>query len=432
MVVILVFSLEHETLMLLGLRQGASGPAELFAALWPRRDLIAITVLLFLLIGVGIAAVITFVHYGSTRRTLEEVKGLARNILQSIPTGVLTVNQTGLITAVNPAAEAILQRPAIEVLGQSYESVFAEDDPMRLELDRARRREHVDHHDIAYTNGGHARMVRVTTADLTEEHGRPAGTLLLIKDVTELLSLERQVRVTEKLAGLQALSAGVAHELRNPLSAVDLNLHLLEEELREHAPLSARAIQYLQVLNGESKRLSAILDNFMRFARPASINLHAVDIKGLIAHIASLLQYEAEQRNVRFEILIAERLPALLGDETQISQVLVNIMVNAFQAMPDGGVCRITVAGQQVEGKESLEITVHDTGIGIKREALSRLFEPFYTTKPSGSGLGLAIAYRIVEDHGGTIEIESVPGSGTTVVVRLPAPGDRQTIAATT
>ncbi|MER3485097.1 MAG: hypothetical protein C4345_03075, partial [Chloroflexota bacterium] len=262
---------------------------------------------------------------------------------------------------------------------------------------------------------------RVTTADLTDEKEESAGVLLLIKDVTKLLALEQQVRVAEKLAGLHTLSAGVAHELRNPLSAVDLNLHLLEEDLRESGALTEKRARYAQVLDAEIRRLSAILDNFLRFARPGSVHLHEVEMKGIVAHIASLLRYEAEERNIRLEIQAAEGLPPILGDETQISQVLVNIIVNAFQAMPDGGVCCLAVMSRQIDGKDSVVISVQDSGIGIKREDLSWLFEPFYTTKAGGSGMGLAIAYRIIEDHGGTIQVTSAPGSGTTVVIRFPS-----------
>lgn len=421
--VILVFSLEHEKFMVLGLTQGKTVPAELFPALWQsRRDLITIAVLLFLISGIGIAAVITFLHYANTRRTLEEVKGLARNILQSIPTGVLTINRLGFITAINPSAEKILKRAAADLLGRSYGTVFTEDDTIRAVLDRAlQRQEHIDHEDLPYGGGDHPGTIRVTTADLTDEKGQSAGALLLIKDVTKLLALEQQVRVTEKLAGLHTLSAGVAHELRNPLSAVDLNLHLLEEELRESGALSDKRMRYVQVLNAEIRRLSAILDNFLRFARPGSMHLHEIDMKGIVAHIASLLQYEAEERKIHLKTHVAEDLPPILGDEPQISQVLVNIIVNAFQAMPDGGVCCLAVMSQQIDGKDSIMISVQDSGIGIKREDLSRLFEPFYTTKASGSGLGLAIAYRIIEDHGGTIQVSSIPGSGTTVVIRFPA-----------
>jgi PAS domain S-box-containing protein len=421
--VLLLFTLNHEAFVLHGLTESKAVPTELFLGLWQsRRDLIAATVLLFLVSAVGISAVITFLHYDSTRRTLEEVKGLARNILESIPTGVLTVNRTGLITAVNPAAASILKRAADHLLGHPYHAVFAEGETMRVTLDAALlRHQHVDHQDVSYEREGEeTRTIRVTTADLSGDEGHPAGVLLLVKDVTEVLALEQRVRVAEKLAGLHTLSAGVAHELRNPLSAVDLNLHLLEEELKDNGTGSPKITQYLRVLDAECRRLTGILDNFMKFARPGSVRLHEVNVRDLIGHIATLLGYEAQERRISLETSIAEGLPAVLGDETQISQVLVNVVVNAFQAMPEGGTCRIAAAEQQAEGRPWVEITVQDTGVGITRDRLERVFEPFYTTKAGGSGLGLAVAYRIVEDHGGRLHVGSAPGSGATVVIRLP------------
>lgn len=421
--VILLFSLEQEKLLLQGFTQGKTVPTELFPALWQsRHDLIVVTLLVFLVSAIGIAAVITFLHYDSTRRTLEEVKGLARNILESIPTGVLTINCHGQVTAINPSAVATLKRSTEELLGQSYEQMFPEGDMIRIVLDGALHNDrHVDHYDMPYRAGDQTRTIRLTTADLTGDDGRPVGVIVLLKDVTEMLDLERRVRVADKLAGLHTLSAGVAHELRNPLSAIDLNLHLLEEELRAGTRPSSTLDKYLHVLNAETRRLSAILDNFMKFARPGSFRLHAVDTEKLLSHIMSLLQYEAQDRRIQLISKAPDTLPALMGDETEISQVLVNVIVNAFQAMPNGGECQVVIRGIKTDEKEWVELTVQDSGIGIKKAELSRLFEPFYTTKTAGSGLGLAIAYRIVQDHEGTIQVSSTPGIGTAVVIKLPA-----------
>jgi signal transduction histidine kinase len=173
-------------------------------------------------------------------------------------------------------------------------------------------------------------------------------------------------------------------------------------------------------LNAECRRLSVILDNFMKFARPGSVGLHEVNVSALIEHIMALMQFEAEERKIRLEQAVEEPLPSVLGDETAISQVLVNIVVNAFHAMPNGGLCRIAAETRQANGTRWLTLSVKDTGIGIKKEELARVFEPFYTTKSSGTGLGLAIAYRIMEDHGGTIQVSSTPGIGTTVVLSFP------------
>ena len=201
------------------------------------------TFLIWFVSALSISAIITFLHNDTSKRTLEEVKGLARNILQSIPTGILTVNRSGVITAVNPTAEAVLKRSAADLLGNSYEAVFAE----RRNHSRSARRSdsgltrHVSQKDLPY-EGGHRGLqtIRVSTVELTGDNGQPAGVLLQAQDVTEWLGLEQRVRVAEKLTALHTLSAGVAHELRNPLSAMDLNLHLLEEELKEHGLPSER------------------------------------------------------------------------------------------------------------------------------------------------------------------------------------------------
>ena len=426
--VILLFSMEQEKLLLQGLTPGKAVPTEFFPALWQsRHDLIVVTLLVFLVSAIGVAAVITFLHYDSTKRTLEEVKGLARNILESIPTGVLTVNPNGVITVINPTAEAVLKRSATDLLGNSYETVFAEGETIRAVLEGAlRHHQHVSQKDLPYESQDRTvHTIRVSTAKLTGDDAEPAGVILQAQDVTDWLALEQRVRVADKLAALHTLSAGVAHELRNPLSAMDLNLHLLEEELRERASLPEQGARYLHVLNAECHRLSVILDNFMKFARPGSVGLHEVNISDLIEHIMALMQFEAEEREIRLEQAVDEPLPSVLGDETAISQVLVNVVVNAFHAMPNGGLCRVAAEARQADDTRWLVVSVKDTGIGIKKEELARVFEPFYTTKSSGTGLGLAIAYRIMEDHGGTIQVSSTLGIGTTTVLTFPVAAEK-------
>ncbi len=422
--VLLLFSLEQEKLILQGLSQGKSVPTELFPALWQsRRDLIIFTVLVFLVGAFGITALMTFLHYDSARSTLEEVKGLARHILQSIPTGIMTVNRSGIITAVNPTAESVFKRSAADLLGNSYDTVFPQAEMIRAVLDEAlRTHHHVNQKDLPYERCDHrVQTIRVSTVELREDDGQIAGVLLQAQDVTEWLALEQRVRVADKLAALHTLSAGVAHELRNPLSAMDLNLHLLEEDLRDCGVETKTSAHYLQVVNAECRRLATILDNFMKFSRPGSMGLHEVDLARIIEHIVSLMRFEAEEQSIRLVRTTEPSLPAVVGDETQIGQVLVNILVNAFHAMKDGGCCRIVAETRVDAGARWVEITVQDTGVGISEEALPRVFEPFYTTKSSGTGLGLAIAYRIMQDHGGSIGISSNPGKGTIVTLRFPA-----------
>jgi signal transduction histidine kinase len=159
----------------------------------------------------------------------------------------------------------------------------------------------------------------------------------------------------------------------------------------------------------------------MKFAWPSSVANHEVDVHRVIEHIIALMQLEAQDHRIQLEQTIETDLPPVLGDETQISQVLVNVVVNAFHAMAEGGRCHLEASTSTIDGKRWVDISVRDTGMGIPEEALPRLFEPFYTTKPTGSGLGLAIAYRIMQDHGGSISVSSAPGAGTVVALRFPA-----------
>jgi signal transduction histidine kinase len=388
------------------------------------RLVIAITFLIWFVSALSISAIITFLHNDTSKRTLEEVKGLARNILQSIPSGVLTTNCAGVITAENPMAEVVLKRSAGNLLGNSYTTEFHKGEIFRDVLDQAlTTHEHVNQKDLSCQGEDNAtRTIRVSTAELKGDDGKAAGILVQAQDVTEWLALEQCVRVADKLSALHTLSAGVAHELRNPLGAMDLNLHLFEEELKDNGACTERGTRYLQVLNTECHRLSVILDNFMKFARPESVGLHEVDIVTLIQHIVTLMQFEATEHKIRLIGETDKLLPSVVGDEMAIGQVLVNVVINAMQAMPHGGVCRIVSEVSQIEEKSWLAISVKDTGVGIDKPVLSKLFEPFYTTKPSGTGLGLAIAYRIMENHGGTIRVSSQPGTGTTVTLMFPVP----------
>ena len=337
--VLLVFSLEHQS-MVVGLTEGKAASSELNAAVGQsRRDLIAITLLLFLVGGVGITAVVTYLHYANTKENLEEVKGLARHILESITTGVLTVSEEGLITAANPTAETILERPAASLLGKHCDVVFGEGHPIQVILAKILAHgKSVRSKEITFdTQKGEVRTIRISSVDLTGDDGKPAGMIFQLHDVTEWLALEKQVNEAQRLAALHTLSAGVAHELRNPLSALDLNLHLLKEELRETTVLSPQANDYFRVLNTELSRLSAILDNILRYAQSRPGQFHPVHIPSLVSHVTQLLQHEAEDRQQQLQLSVPKDLPDVHGDETQITQALINVVINAFQAMSPAG-----------------------------------------------------------------------------------------------
>lgn len=427
-VIILFVAVERDWLVMQRLGPGGNSAAGPGAMALPSREfLITSTVMLLLVGGLSVTVLLTSRSYHSTRLALERVKSLARNILHSIPSGVLTVDERGRITAINPSAERFLGLSAEHVLGTSLDQVFREDNPVRDWLRQALDgRRYVRNIDIPYDDRG-SRRIRLTTSALNDPD-RPAvsGVVLLILDVTDLVQMEEQLRRTEKLSALHTLSAGVAHEIRNPLSALDLNLHLLREELTVETERPA-VERYLDILDAEIQRIRGILDSFVRFARPAQLALGEVSLPAVLSHIVELLRGEAQERGVEVTVDVSSTIPTVLGDETLLSQVFLNLMINALQAMPKGG--RLALTATPSDGSEipAVDIGVADTGVGIPNRDLPKLFEPFFSTKSDGTGLGLAIAYRIVEDHQGDIRVSSREGLGTTFTVRLPAAPALQT-----
>jgi PAS domain S-box-containing protein len=424
MTVVLVLGIQHEKNIVEGLLKATDLPPEKFLGFERfSEDLIKIALVLFLLGGIGISVLVTYQHYHTTKKTLEQVKSLARNILKSVPNGILTVDQEGRVTAINPVAEQILSLSATQALGQSYLGLFPEEDPIHGILSGALDgRQYLQDQDISYPVASSQQVaIRVTVSELKDHRQAYAGVVLLLRDVSELLILEQQLRRSEKLSALHTLSAGVAHEIRNPLSALDLNLHLLEDELSEEHRARPAVKKYLDVLSVEIQRLKDILDNFMRFSKPLALKMERVDLARVLHHILRLLGHEASEKSVRFEISVPEKIPPVQGDETELSQVFLNIIINALQAMPRGGILKVSAVLMGEPPRQAIEVRISDTGIGIPKQNLPKLFEPFFTTKEYGGGLGLPITYRIVEDHGGSIHIESHEGTGTTVAVRLPS-----------
>jgi signal transduction histidine kinase len=205
----------------------------------------------------------------------------------------------------------------------------------------------------------------------------------------------------------------------NHLSALELNLHLLAEELGEREQPRSEVRRYLDILKAEIKRLQAVVESVVRISRPTALNLAPLNLNDLLSHVVALVDHEARQRKVDIQEDLNPTLPPVPGDDTQLSQVFLNLLLNALQAMPDGGTL-IVSTGARLDSSATVSVRVSDTGHGIAPRHIGRLFDPYFTTRDSGTGLGLAIAYRIVRDHGGTIEVASTQGAGTTMTVRLP------------
>ena len=233
----------------------------------------------------------------------------------------------------------------------------------------------------------------------------------------EKRELSRRAQVAEKLAAVGTMTAGLSHEIRNPLNAAGLQLVVLERGIRRlAAEAQPQLLAPLMLVRDEIKRLGHLLDDFLQFARPRDVVAKPVELGPVLDAVLDLFAGEAEKRQITFERDVDTALPPIGGDEERMRQVFTNLTLNALEATPVGG--KIRVIAQSV--RDEVEIAIEDSGTGIAPEVRGRIFEPFFTTKPAGSGLGLPIVHAIVTQHGGSISVESLPGRGARFVVRLP------------
>jgi signal transduction histidine kinase len=229
----------------------------------------------------------------------------------------------------------------------------------------------------------------------------------------QILEIEEQLRRADRLSTLGELSAGLAHEIRNPLGSIRGTAEILKDGVAPDDPRH----EFAEILVKEVDRLNLVLENFLRFARQAPLEGGACNLNALVREVLDLTRRQAERCNVAVVVRQAE-LPLLAGDSGQLRQVLLNLVLNALQAMPDGG--QLTIATRRADGRA--EVVIADTGPGIPAGDEARIFKTFMTTRPEGTGLGLPISQRIVASHGGQISVANMPGAGATFTVALPCP----------
>ena len=244
----------------------------------------------------------------------------------------------------------------------------------------------------------------------------------------EKRELARRAQMVEKLAAVGTMTAGLSHEIRNPLNAAALQLSVLERRVHRLPPAAQPGLlEPLTLVKDEIRRLDHILEDFLQFARPREFVPRPIDLVPVVARVLDLLGGEAERRGVRLERDL-DPVPAVAGDEERIRQVLVNLCLNALEAIPPGGTVRVSCrtgepAPDHPDAAPMVDVFVDDDGPGIPSERRDRIFEPFFTTKAKGSGLGLSIVHAIVTQHGGTIRVEASPEGGARFALGLPLAG---------
>jgi len=381
-----------------------------------------LALIIFALLGItATAAAVTAYSYFATKEKLAKVQTTAKAILESLVGGVLTLDTDGGVTIINRAACQILEidsappYPDLDVLPEKYRPLVG---LIRKALDT---RQYVQDEDSVFVNSRNEHIVlRTSISEQVDEAGERVGIVVLVKDVSNLVTMENELRKRDRLAAAGTLAAGVAHEIRNPLSALELNLRLLRDEVTGLCPAGGDIEGYFEILSAETRRLNRITSNFLQLSRAEPLARVRVGVHQAVTQVARLVNREAEEKNISLVLDLVSGDPEILGDSTKLEQVCLNILINAMQAMPTGGIINVTSCIDWFDGCKFVNLAFADQGVGIARENLPRLFDPYFTTRLDGTGLGLAIADRIVTDHGGKILVESTVGRGTVVKVCLP------------
>ena len=338
-------------------------------------------------------------------------------IINTLEDAVIVLDPGRRVVFSNSAAEDVLARRLDDIGGSTLDAVLPADHPLLgviSDLFEAGQECRSMPLKVPRGDGG-TREVAVSSYRIDEGAHAGAGVLAL-KDLDPVRAVQSLVSYSQKLAALGHLTAGVAHEVRNPLNAMRIHVELLRTRLGS-AP-RPEVSEPLDVLVGEIQRLDRVVQGFLKFARPQDLRLSRVDVNALLADAARLSSTEAVEAGCIIALDLATGLPGVIADPELLEQAVTNLLVNAIQAMPSGGT--VTLASRD-GAHGTVEIRVSDEGVGIRPDDVERIFRLYYTTKPNGSGIGLSLVYRIVQMHDGRVDVESTVGRGTTMTVTLPS-----------
>ncbi len=349
------------------------------------------------------------------RGAVARLQALNENIVSSINSGLITTNSHGIINFMNRGGSEILEWNPREVEGRGAMELFGLDERFIDEVKRqlvVRRRFRFEQ--WFRTPSRRRIFLGIAASNLHDKAGRPLGLIFIFQDLTDIQALENEVRLKERMAALGEMAAGMAHELRNPLAAISGSVQYLKGDF----PAEGEQLELMDIILRESERLDQAIRDFLTFARPGAFAPAPIDVVKLVEDQLKLLDKSRELTR-RHTLETSFDGPSIVCelDANRIKQVFWNLATNALKAMPDGGTLTIAVRHAQ---HDQIEIRFADTGVGMDAEMQNRYFQPFSSSFTEGTGLGAAIVYRLVEEHGGRIQINSREGEGTTISVILP------------
>ncbi len=377
-------------------------------------QLVLLAVVTLLVAIAGGLSYLTLKGLRGSQQRLGAIHAFTDRLVSALPIGLIATDRQGLIRLCNSSAAEILGTDGERLVGKLPQACLP---PMIAGAFRGDKvaaglpgpTELVYDHDPK-----RVLILQLSTMAVYDDRHKADGEVLLLRDLTAIRSLERELRRSERLAALGKMAAGVAHELRNPLSSIK-GLAMVLRERREKGEGGGESAD---LLVKEVERLNRSIGELLDYARPAKLNLGEVAPSELVGKSVSLVQADAGSLGIDIRVDVPADLPPLSVDVDKLNQVLLNLLLNAVQAMPDGGILDITARRRNT----LFTLTLRDNGEGIAAEDLPRIFDPYFTTKGSGTGLGLAISAKIVEEHDGTLVVDSRRGEYTEVILTLPLP----------
>ena len=372
--------------------------------------------------------------HADLRRHFEELadlKSYTDSILESLTSGIITLDLDGRVVTMNPAAELLTGLFAAEATGRYCTEVFSHSpEVVELLMETLASRTVVASASLMLRRrNGTSLAIELSTAPLGEAGGKDLGAVGVFKDVTVVHELEAQLRRSDRLAALGTLAAGLAHEIKNPLTSLRTFTRLVSRRFNDQRFRQT----FERVVPRELERINGIVERLLELARPRRLSLKPVQLPVLLGRVVELYANQIETKQIIVLHEYARDLPTIQGDGEHLYQAFLNLVTNALEAMGTGG--RLTLRAGWSEDrdwlsssrrapKRSVKVEIEDTGTGIPPAEADKIFNPFFTTKEGGTGLGLALAHKIIEDHDGSVTFRSSPGAGTTFRLLLPVIGE--------
>ncbi len=398
---------------------------------------------ILLLVGfAGFMLLFILQSYRTTRASLSRIKAFSDTVVENMPIGLVALDDQGHIAAFNNTAESVLQLAHSGVIGEDAEKILPPEITAEIKMlvsqdatatsfltlplegesrvgakKRTPLQGSIIEKEIDCTVGdGKVVPLEIGASLLEDENKTSLGYVILFKDLTEVRLLRREIERSRRLASVGRLAAGVAHEIRNPLSSIKGFATYFKERYQDIPQDQQTATIMIQ----EVDRLNRVVSQLLEFARPINFKPQPTNLIALIDDSIKLVENQAAQKDIAIKTGISNQVPEIMIDPDRLNQVLLNLYLNAIESMDNGGELKVELSSNSET--DGIDIKISDTGCGINPEDLTKIFDPYYTTKSSGTGLGLAIAHNIIEAIGGQIMVESHPGQGTVFKITMPNP----------